>query len=118
MGVVQYLVAMGLFGDPLASLDAAERAAAAGIPDWIFIPFAIGTLAGLIGSVGLLLRKRFALRMLLLSLAALAVLEGWILFVSDALDEFGGPALPLTILAVAALLAWLASHARSRGWLE
>ncbi|HEY7810847.1 MAG TPA: hypothetical protein VIA98_10750 [Allosphingosinicella sp.] len=87
------------------------------MPDWLYIAFAIGVLAGLVGSVILLLRKGSAVRMLALSLAGLAVLEGWILFASGNLEAHGGPALPVTILVVAALLLWLAVHARKRGWL-
>ena len=117
-GVFQYLGSVGLFGDPMASLDPAQRAAAESIPAAIVGAFAIGTFAGLLGSVGLLLRKRWAVAMLLVSLLALAVLEGWIVFASGNLEAFGGIALPLTITVVAALLAWLATHARGRGWLR
>ena len=117
-GVYQYLSTTGLFGDTLANLTDAQRAAAEAMPDWLYIAFAVGVLAGLVGSIGLLLGKRFAVRMLGLSLVGLAVLEGWILFASGNLEAHGGPALPVTILAVAALLLWLARHARSRGWLR
>ncbi len=116
-GVFQYLRSVGIFGDPLASLGDAERAAAEAIPPVVIAAFAIGTFAGLIGSLGLLLRKRWAVAALLVSLVALLVLEGYIVFLSDALEAFGGIALPLTIVIVAALLAWLAAHARRRGWL-
>jgi hypothetical protein len=118
MGVYQYLGSVGLFGDPLASLTDAQRAAAQSIPPAIVAAFAIGTFAGLIGSLGLLLCKRWARPALLVSLLALAVLEGYIVFLSGALEAFGGIALPVTIVAVAALLAWLANHARRRGWLD
>ena len=116
-GVYQYLSTTGLFGDTLAKLPDAQRAAAEAMPDWLYIAFAIGVLAGLVGSVNLLLRKRSAVRLLALSLAGLAVLEGWILFASGNVEAHGGPALPVTILIVAALLLWLAIHARKRGWL-
>jgi hypothetical protein len=116
-GVVQYLSSVGLFGDPLASLSAEQRAAAESIPTPVIAAFAIGTFTGLIGSLGLLLRRRWAAPVLILSLLALAVLEGWIVFLSGALEAFGGIALPLTVTLVAALLAWLAVHARQRGWL-
>jgi hypothetical protein len=112
-GVVQYLSSVGLFGDPLASLSAEQRAAAESIPTPVIAAFAIGTFTGLIGSLGL----RWAAPVLILSLLALAVLEGWIVFLSGALEAFGGIALPLTVTLVAALLAWLAVHARQRGWL-
>ncbi|HEY0026505.1 MAG TPA: hypothetical protein VGC35_01415 [Allosphingosinicella sp.] len=117
-GVFQYLSSVGLFGDPLVSLDPAQRAAAESIPAPVIAAFAIGTLAGLVGSIGLLIRKRWAMPMLVVSLVALAVLEGWIVFASGNLEAFGGIALPLTIVVVAALLAWLATHARGRGWLS
>jgi hypothetical protein len=117
-GVSQYLMSVGLFGDPTASLDETQRAAVATIPALVTGAFAIGTFAGLIGSVGLLLRKAWAHPALVLSLLALAVLEGWIVFLSNALEAFGGIALPATIVVVAALLVWLAYHARRRGWLS
>ena len=117
-GVFQYLGSVGLFGDPLASLTPAQRTAAESIPAPVIAAFAIGTFAGLIGALGLLLRKRWAVPVLILSLVALAVLEGWIVFLSGALEAFGGIALPLTITLVAALLVWLTVHARRRGWLS
>ena len=115
-GVVMYLSAVGVFGDPMAGLSEAERAAAASIPTWIMGAFAIGTFAGLAGSLGLVLRKGWALPLLIVSLAALLVLEGWILFLSGAVDQFG-MAVPIMVVAGALLLAWLAGHARRRGWL-
>jgi hypothetical protein len=117
-GVYQYLGSVGLFGDPMASLSDAQRAAAESIPPAIIAAFAIGTFAGLIGGVGLLLHKSWAWPALLVSLVALVLLEGYIVFLSGALEEFGGIAVPLTITLIAALLAWLAFHARRRGWLR
>ena len=117
-GVFQYLRSVGLFGDPMASLDSAQRAAAESVPAAIVGAFAIGTFAGLLGSLGLLLRKRWALPVLLVSLLGLLMLEGWIVFLSGHLEMFGGIALPLTITIVAALLAWLAFHARATAWLR
>jgi hypothetical protein len=116
-GVFQYLSSVGLFGDPMTGMTDVQRAAVESIPAAITGAFAIGTFAGLIGSLGLLLRKRWALPALLVSLIALAALEGWIVFLSGALEVFGGIALPATIVAIALLLAWLAWHARQRGWL-
>ena len=116
-GVFQYLSSVGLFGDPMTGMTDAQRAAVESIPAAITGAFALGTIAGLIGSLGLLLRKRWAFPVLVVSLLALAALEGWIVFLSGALDVFGGIALPVTICVIAALLAWLAYHARRRGWL-
>ena len=115
-GVSMYLSSVGVFGDPMAGLSEAERAAASSIPAWITFMFATGTFAGLIGSLGLLLRKAWAQPVLIVSLIALLVLEGWILFFSGAVEVFG-ITVPIIVSTVAILLAWLASLARRRGWL-
>ncbi len=117
IGVFMYLSSVGLFGDPMTGLSEAERAAASSIPAWITGAFAIGTFAGLIGSLGLLLRKTWAQPVLIVSLIGLLVLEGWIVFFSGALEAFG-LTFPILVSAGAVLLAWLASHARGRGWLS
>ena len=116
-GVFNYLHSVGLFGDPMASLDAAQRAAAESIPSLVIGAFAIGTFAGLLGSLGLVLRKAWALPVLLVSLLALLVLEGWIVFLSGHLEAFG-LALPIVVTAGAVLLAWVASLGRRNGWLR
>jgi hypothetical protein len=115
-GVFMYLHSVGIFGDPMADLDAAQRAAAESLPSAITGAFAVGTMAGLIGSIGLLMRKRWAWPVLLVSMVALLVLEGWILFLSGHREAFG-LGVPLTVIAGAVLLAWLANHARQRSWL-
>lgn len=115
-GVIMYLSSVGLFGDPTAGLSDAERAAAESIPDLIIGAFAVGTFAGLIGSIGLLLRKSWARPVLLLSLVALLVLEGWI--VASGTVSVSGYAVPVMVTLGAILLAWLATHARGRGWLS
>lgn len=115
-GVAMYLSSVGLFGDPMAGLSEAERRAAESIPGWVTGAFAVGTFAALIGSLGLLIGKAWAQPVLILSLVALLVLEGWIVFLSGALEVFG-LAVPVTVSVGAVLLAWLATHARRRGWL-
>lgn len=115
-GVAMYLSSVGVFGDPMAGLSEPERAAASSIPGWITGAFAIGTFSGLIGSVGLLLRRAWSRPVLLVSAVALLVLEGWIVFFSGALEMFG-LAVPLLVSVGAILLAWLATHARQRNWL-
>jgi hypothetical protein len=52
-----------------------------------------------------------------ISLAALLVLEGYILFFSGA-AAVSGVAIPITVIVGALLLAWLARHASQRSWLR
>jgi hypothetical protein len=115
-GVAMYLSSVGMFGDPMAGLSEAERAIASSIPSWITAAFAIGTLTGLAGSIGLAMGKAWAQPVLIVSMIALLVLEGWIVFLSGAPEAFG-LAVPIMVSAGAILLAWLAIRARRRGWL-
>lgn len=115
-GVVMYLSSVGVFGDPTAKLSDAERAAAAAIPGWITGAFAAGTFTGLAGSLGLLLRKAWALPVLVVSLVALLILESWSVFLSGNAEMFG-LAVPISVTVGAVLLVWVAVHASGRRWL-
>lgn len=89
-------------------------------PGWIFVPFAIATIGGTLGSLGLLLGRRWATPVLLLSLLAIIVQFGayYLLTPTWALTGVGGAALPLCIAVVGLLLWLLAGKAAARGWLR
>ena len=116
-GLIMFLSAVGAFGDPTAGLSDAERAIAANIPGWIMAAFGIGTFTGLACSLGLLLGRRWAWPLLVVSLVALLVLEGYILFFSGA-AAVSGVAIPITVVVGALLLVWLGRHGSRRGWLR
>lgn len=89
-------------------------------PGWIFVPFAIATIGGTLGSLGLLLGRRWATPVLLLSLLAIIVQFGayYLLTPTWALTGMAGAALPLCIAVVGLLLWLLAGKAAARGWLR
>jgi hypothetical protein len=89
-------------------------------PSWIFVPFAIATVGGTLGSLGLLLGRRWATPVLLLSLLAIIVQFGayYLLTPTWALTGMTGAALPLCIAVVGLLLWLLAGKAAARGWLR
>jgi hypothetical protein len=76
--------------------------------------------SGLIGAIGLLLRKRWATTYFLVSLIAIVVQFGYTLFVMDAIALLG-PAMalpfPIVIAAFAVFLLWFARYARRHGWI-
>ena len=93
---------------------------AAVTPGWIFVPFAIATIGGTLGSLGLLLGKRWAVPVLLLSLLGIVVQFGayYLLTPTWSLTGMGGAALPLCIALVGLFLWWLGRRAAARGWLS
>ncbi len=119
IGVAMYLQKVGMFGDPLAGMPDAERALAESVPGWVTGAFAIAVFAGALGSLGLVVLKRWARPLLILSLLAILVQEAWIIFMSGAREVHGimAIAMPALITLIAILLVWLAGTGVRRGWL-
>jgi hypothetical protein len=119
-GVYMYLSKVGMFGDPLAGLDQAHRDLAATVPSWVTAAFAVAVFAGFIGTLLLVMLKRLAKPMLVLSLLAVLVQCGWIVGMSNARAVEGNMALmmPGLIVVVSLLLVWLAMVGDRKGWLS
>jgi hypothetical protein len=102
-----------------AAMNAAQRELVAATPAWVTGAYATAAFSGLLGAIALLLRKRWARSLFILSLIAAIVQFGWVLVLSPALDLLGPSAaiLPIVILIVGAGLVWLAGNAERRGWL-
>ena len=104
----------------IASWPEAQQQIAAATPRWVFVAFAIATIAGVLGSLGLLLGKRWAVPVLLLSLLAILVQFGSIYAITPtwALTGVGGAILPLCIALFGLFLWSYAGKAAARGWLH
>jgi hypothetical protein len=107
IGVAFYLGTVDMLGGAFAPPDPQIE-----MPGWVTGAYAIGVFAGAIGSLGLLLLKGWATPVLLISLIALVIDWGWVMFASG----LGIQPLGIVVLLIAAGLAWLASTARARGW--
>ena len=89
-------------------------------PIWISGAYAVAVWVGMIGAVGLLLRRRFAVLALLVSLVAIVVQFGGILLVPALRSSIPSDQLlgPIIIFVIAYGLWQFASMARKRGWLS
>ena len=119
-GVVLYLQKVGLFGGPLAGLSDAERALAESVPAWVTGAFAIAVFSGLLGAIGMVVLKKWAMPLLAVSLLGILAQCGWIVFMSKAREVHGltGIAMPALITLIAILLVWLARTGSNQGWLR
>ena len=111
VGIFEYLRSVGV----VAGGDAAMADA---MPGWVVGCFALAVFAGALGSLGLLLLKRWAKLLLLLSFAAVAAQSLWLFAMSEARPAGSAMILPLAVLLIAAVLAWLAVSADRKGWLR
>lgn len=117
LGCVTYL--MHVTADP-ASLPLDQRAAFDAEPAWLTAAYAIAVWVGLAGTLMLLLRRKLAQPLMLISLAAVAVWLAGLLLVPNLRETISSNDLAVAI-AVAAItwtIFWFARHSAKRGWLR
>jgi len=104
----------------LAALPAAQRDAFAAMPGWVKIDYQVAVISGFVGGILLLVGHRQAQLAFIVSLAAVILQFGWTFLIYGGLAKLGPSALafPAFIAAVAAAEIWLATWAKSRGWLK
>ena len=119
-GVVTYLMHVTTGDAALDAMPAEQRELFEAIPAWVTGAYAIAVFSGLAGALGLVMRKRWSVALLGLSLLAIVVQMGYTLFGSPVMEVMGAGAavLPIVITVVGALLFWLAWMASTRRWLE
>jgi hypothetical protein len=103
-----------------ATLPLDQRAIYDATPQWMTIAWAVAIATGLIGAVGLILRRRFAEPALLLSVIAVAVQFSGIFLVRQLreLTPEDHLLVPVIILVLAYALWQAAKLSRRKGWLS
>jgi hypothetical protein len=97
-----------------------QRAAFEAEPAWVTGAYAVAVWIGLIGTVLLVMRRRAAEWLLLVSLIAVLVWLAGLLLVPQLRDNMSANDL-IVALVVAALtwtIYWFGRHSRQRGWLR
>jgi hypothetical protein len=117
-GVAMYLMHVGVLPNS-AEMSAAERSLMESSPVWVTALFAIGVFGGALGALGLVLGRRWARPLLIVSLIAVILQFGGWLLMTDAIEVVGNSVfvMPAIIVLIAILLAWMANTGVRRGWL-
>ena len=104
----------------LGELLEAQRVFHETTPTWATAAFGVAVFGGALGCLALLLRKSWAVPMLLICLAGIVVQIFHALVVSNGLDVFGpeGLVLPILTFSIGVFLAWFAYHSKGKGWLS
>lgn len=119
-GVATYLMHVGVLPSMTGEMSEAERSLMESSPTWVTALFAIAVFAGALGALGLVLGRRWAKPLLIVSLIAVVLQFGGWLLMTDAIAVIGPSvfAMPAVITLVAILLVWMANRAAARGWLR
>ena len=117
VGCAGYLLTVTV--DP-QSLPIDQRAMVLAQPTWMMAAYAIAVWVGLAGTVMLVLRRKLAQPLLLVSLIAAAVTFLPYAVVPQVRDTISTNdiAAALIVLAITWTIFWFARHSRQRGWLR
>lgn len=120
IGVAMWYLQVSMTPEQLAAMPEAQRQVYEGTPGWINIVFAVAVFGGVLGALGLLMKKRWACTMFALSLIALLVQMIGAYVVTPAWAAYGpvGLVMPVVLLLIALFLLWYANKAKARGWLS
>lgn len=119
LGCLAFFSDLRLTPEDLAKLPEAQQALYAARPAWAVAATATAVFGGVLGSVGLLLRSRWALAVFALSLLGILIQDLGLFVLADG-ARLAGPVVVATqgaVLAIGIGLVLLARKGIARGWL-
>jgi len=119
LGVGAYLMHAYMTDEAIALLPENEQALYVDIPAWYTAAFAIAVFAGAIGSILLLLKRKLAKPVLLLSLFGILVQMYYNFFISKSMEVYGpgSVVMPIFVILVGIFLVWYAKNLKAEGFL-
>jgi len=119
-GAMQYILQAYMTQEELQAMPEAHQKLLEAQPAWYTASFAIAVFAGSLGCLALLLRKKWAHTLLIISLLGILAQQTYNFFLSDTFEVFGNNAmyLPLIIVIVGFLLVFFAKASRDKNWLS
>jgi len=120
MGVVNYLNQAYNKTAVLKTMSNEQQHVFEGLPAWAIGAFAVAVFSGLIASILLILRKKWARLIFIVSIiAAIAQFINW-LFISDAIAVFGPTTyiMPIVVISIGIYEILFAKKGISKGWLN
>ena len=120
MGVMAYLAEAFMNDEAKALLPEAERALYDNVPSWATAAFAIAVFGGFIASIALLIRKKIAMPLFLISLIGILVQMFYNFFISGAMDVYGpgGMVMPAMVITIGVFLYMYSRNVITKGWLN
>lgn len=121
MGVMSYLRQVYMTDDMMASMTPEQQELLANTPAWSTGLFAIAVFAGLLGSFLLLMRKKLATPVFLISLIAVLINMGYSFFATNQSEVFGtidGIVMPIIVIIIAVFLYMYSKKSGKNSWMK
>jgi hypothetical protein len=121
MGVISFLMHTFISNEALAALPANERALYGEYPLWTTIVFAIAVICGMIGAIGLVLKKKWSKMAFIISLLAIIPQMIQNVFFTKSIDVYGvaeAVTMPVLVFLFGSFLVWFSTFSIKRNWLN
>ena len=119
LGVFQYLAQAYMTDEAKALLPEADQLYFENVPAWVTASFAIAVFSATLGCIALLIRKKWAIPLLILSLVTVIAQVTYNLFIQDFVQLEGiRMFMPLVILAIALFLVLFSKNAEKKGYIS
>lgn len=121
MGVFSFYAHTFITEEALALLPENERALYGDYPLWTTIVFATAVFAGFIGSLGLVLKKKWSKLVFIISLAAIIPQMLHNVFFTKSMEVYGpgqAATMPVMVVLIGVFLVWFSHYAIKKNWLK
>ena len=119
MGVAAYLGQAYMTDEVLKALSEGEQAYYENVPAWVTAAFAIAVFAGAFGCVGLLMRKKWATILFVISIIAVIAQSTYNLFIQKFMEvPLQHMIWSIVVIVIAIFLVWFSSNATKKGWIS
>lgn len=120
LGAMAYIMQVTMSPEALAALPPEQRELMETTPAWATGAFAIAVWGGTLASVLLLLRKKLATTVFIISFAGVVVQMFHSFFMSKSIEVYGpgGLIMPIMIIIICIYLIWMSRKATAAGWLK
>lgn len=120
IGAMAYIAQVMMTPEAMELLSEEERTLIESTPAWATGAFAIAVWGGTLGCILLLMRKKFATPILVVSLIGIIVQQYYSFFMTNAMEVYGlvRAILPVMVIIIAIYLVWFSRNATAKGWLN
>ena len=120
MGVSSFFTHTFISNEVLDALPIAEKELYESYPLWTKIVFAIGIFGGLLGSIGLVLKKKWSKLSFIISLCAIIPQMIYNVFVSKSMEVHGTVSIviPIMVVAFGIFIVWFSEFGIRKSWLK
>lgn len=120
MGVAEYLIQAYMTDEAMAAMSDAERALYESVPAWVTAAFATAVFGGTIACILLLLRRKSATIVYIISLIGILAQMVYNIGMSKAAEVYGpgGMVMPIMVILIGIFLVWYSKNSYQKGWIS